>query len=271
MFLQTLRASLIAFALLASALPLWAQSAVAAPPNPAARLLVNGQAVDGARLDVLLMEQLGQGRADNTQLRGAVREDLIRLELLMQAARKAGIDKQPLASTQASLAFDAVLTRAYLQQWLTQNPIKEDAIKLEYDAWKTRMGTQELQLRQVLLGTEAEAKATLARLAKGEKFEDLATTISRDTGSRTSGGLLGWAPVGAVNPTVLDAVRAMTKGQLASAPVNTAAGWHVFRVEAVRPFTPPALGAMQGQIRQALERKAVDAYVVNLRLQAKID
>jgi peptidyl-prolyl cis-trans isomerase C len=271
MFIRTIRAALIAFVMLTPAWSVLAQSTMPAPPNPAARLLVNGQAVDGSRLDVLLMEQLGQGRADNTPLRGAVREDLIRLELLLQAARKAGIDKQPLASTQASLAFDAVLTRAYVQQWLTQNPIKEDAIKLEYEAWKTRMGTQELQLRQVVVATEAEAKATLARLTKGEKFEDIAAATSRDPSSRTNGGLLAWAPLGALNPNVLEAVRAMTKGQLASAPVSTPAGWHVFRVEAVRPFTPPALSAMQGQIRQALERKAVDVYVTNLRQQAKVE
>jgi peptidyl-prolyl cis-trans isomerase C len=233
--------------------------------------MVNGQAVDGTRLDILLMEQLSQGRPDNTQLRGAVREDLIRLELLAQEARKAGIDKQTLARAQASLAFDAVLTRAYLQQWLTQNPIKEDAIKQEYAAWKTRMGTQELQLRQVLVATEAEAKAVLARLAKGEKMEDMAAAMSRDTSSRTNGGLLGWTPVGALIPGVAEAVRTLTKGQLASAPVNTPSGWHVFRLEDTRAFTPPALDALQGQIRQALERGAAQTYVNTLRQQAKVN
>jgi peptidyl-prolyl cis-trans isomerase C len=271
MLLRTIRATFMAAALLAPALQASAQSTAPKAGNPVERLLVNGQAVDGTRLDVLLMEQLSQGRPDNTQQRGAVREDLIRLELLAQEARKAGIDKQTLARAQASMAFDAVLTRAYLQQWLTQNPVKDDAVKVEYESWKTRMGTQELQLRQVLVASEAEAKAVLARLAKSEKFEDIAAAISRDTSSRTNGGLLGWAPVGALIPSVSDAVRTLTKGQLASAPVNTPSGWHVFRLEDTRTFTPPALDAMQSQIRQALERMAVEAYVGKLRQQAKVD
>lgn len=271
LLIQTFRTSAIAVVLLASGLQSMAQAKAPKPANAVVPFMVNGQAVDGTRLDALLMEQLGQGRPDNAQLRSAIREDVIRLELLTQEARKAGIDQQAIVRAQASLAYDGVLTRAYLQQWLAKHPVKEDAIQQEYEAWKTRMGSKELQLRHVLVATEAEAQATVARLSKGEKLEDLAAALSRDANSRATGGLLGWTPAGALHPGILAAVQTLSKGQLANAPVNTPAGWHVLRLEDSRPFAPPALDALQGQIRQTLERAAAQTYVNTLRQQAKVN
>lgn len=270
MLLQTIRSTAIAVCLLACGLQGLAQAQAPAPANPVAPLMVNGQSVDGTRLDILLREQLNQGRPDNTQLRGAVREELIRLELLAQEARKAGIDKQTLARAQASLAFDAALTRAYLQQWLQQNPILLGAVQAEYDALKVRMGGQEVQIRHILVASLDEAVKVQAQIAAGGKFEELAASVSQDASSKKAGGLMPWVVQGALLPDIAQAVAKLNKGQMANAPVKGPAGYHLILLEDTRPFKAPELAEVQVQIKRNLESQAINVHIQKLREQASV-
>jgi peptidyl-prolyl cis-trans isomerase C len=270
MLLQKIRTTAIAVCLLACGLQGLAQAPAPAPANPVAPLMVNGQAADGTRLDILLMEQLSQGRPDNTQLRGAVREDLIRLELLAQEARKAGIDKQTLARAQASLAFDAVLTRAYLQQWLQRNPILLDAVQAEYDALKVRMGGQEVQIRHILVASLDEAVKVQVQIAAGGKFEELAASVSQDAASKKAGGLMPWVVQGALLPDIAQAIAKLNKGQMANAPVKGPAGYHLIQLEDTRPFKAPELAEVQVQIKRNLESQAINVHIQKLREQASV-
>lgn len=250
---------------LATALNSQAQTSSAAVPP----LSVNGQAVAPARLEGLLGLRLAAGQKDDEQTRQQAREELIRHEAVLQAARKAGAET-PLVRAQAQYAAENVLARAYLQQWLRQNPIGKDAIAKEYEAIKARSGTQEVQLRQILVPSEDDAKKVLAQLASGGKFEDLAQLASRDAGSRQQGGLLPWVPVGSLHPAIAQAVARLGKGQMSTTPVQSPAGFHVLRLEDSRPLTLPPLEQLQPQIVRNLETQAVEAHVRQLREQAQV-
>lgn len=230
---------------------------------------VNGQAISQNRLEAQLALRLAAGQKDEESTRQQAREDLIRLEVLMQAARKAGAET-PLVRAQAQIAADNVLVRAYLQQWLRQNPVSKEAVAREYEAIKARSGTQELQLRQILVASEDDARKVLAQLASGTKFEDLAQLASRDASSRLQGGLLSWVPVGALNPVIAQEAAKLTKGQTSKQPVQTPAGFHVLRLEDSRPLNMPPLEQLQAQITRNLENQVVDAHVRQLREQAQI-
>ena len=230
---------------------------------------VNGQAIAQNRLDTMLALRLAAGQKDDESTRQQAREDLIRLEVLMQAARKAGAET-PLVRAQAQNAADNVLVRAYLQQWMRQNPVSKEAVAREYEAIKARSGTQELQLRQILVASEDDARKVLAQLASGSKFEDLAQLASRDASSRLQGGLLSWVPVGALNPVIAQEAAKLTKGQTSKQPVQTPAGFHVLRLEDSRPLNMPPLEQLQPQIVRNLENQAVEAHVRQLREQALV-
>ena len=55
---------------------------------------VNGVAVSQNMANVFIAEQKAQGAPDTPELKNAVREELIRRELLLQEAKKAGLDKK---------------------------------------------------------------------------------------------------------------------------------------------------------------------------------
>ena len=69
--------------------PLFALMAVAAIPAMAQNLaVVNGKPIPSSRADAMVKQMASQGQTDSPQLRGAVKEELINREILMQEADK---------------------------------------------------------------------------------------------------------------------------------------------------------------------------------------
>lgn len=232
-------------------------------------LVVNGQAVAPLKLEALIAARLSAGQQDDEQTRAQAREELIRHQALLQAALKAGVDT-PLLQAQGQYAAETLKVRSYLQQWIKQNPVSAQDVAKEYEALKARAGTQEVQLRQILVGSEDDARKLLTQLAAGGKFEDLAQLVSREPAAKANAGLLPWVPDGNLVPAIAQEVGKLSPGQVAPSPVRTSNGFHVIRLEGRRPFALPPLAQLQNQIRQKLEAQAVDAHVKRLREQAQV-
>ncbi|MEY3201257.1 MAG: hypothetical protein RIR70_807, partial [Pseudomonadota bacterium] len=78
---------------------------------------VNGSSVPKSRAEVLINEQIAQGAPEGEALRSAVREELIRREVLSVEARKSGLENTSTVQAQIELAKQAVLIRAFLQDY----------------------------------------------------------------------------------------------------------------------------------------------------------
>src|SRR3989338_78494 len=157
--------------------------------------LVNGVSIPQARIDLRIKAAAAQGQADSPELRKAIREDMINVEVMAQEAAKLGLDKNADVVQQVELARQSVLVGAFVQDYAKNHPISEDQLKQEYDKLKTKLGNKEYSARHILVETEAEARDIIAQLGKKAKFEKLAAK-SKDAGSAAQGGSLGWAVPG---------------------------------------------------------------------------
>ncbi|HSY28104.1 MAG TPA: peptidylprolyl isomerase, partial [Burkholderiaceae bacterium] len=138
-----------------------------------------------------------------------------------------------------------------------------------YDKFKAQAPANEYDARHILVDKEEDAKAIIVKLKGGAKFEDLAKQ-SKDTGSAANGGDLGWSnPNGFVKP-FSDAMVALKKGQFTETPVKTQYGYHVIKLEDVRPAKVPTLEELRPQITQSLQQKGLEAYFAELKAKAKI-
>ena len=81
------------------------------------------------------------------------------------------------------LAAQTVLVRAYVADWVKENPVPDAELRKEYDAIKAQIGDKEYKVRHILVEKEDEAKEIIAPLQKGDKFEKLAER-SKDPGSK---------------------------------------------------------------------------------------
>ncbi|MFV8823219.1 peptidylprolyl isomerase [Thauera sp. WH-2] len=231
---------------------------------------VNGATIPAARAEAMLAEQRAQGAPEGEQLRNAVREELIRREVLSQEAGKKGLDKKADVNAQMELARQAILIRAYLQEYVRTNPVSEADLKKEYEAIKGRMGDKEYKPRHVLVETENEAKAIIARLQNGTPFEEVAKD-SRDPGSRERGGDLGWSNPGMYVQPFSEAMVKLEKGKYTSTPVKSDFGYHVIQLDDVRDVQAPPFEEVKAQLEQRLQQQKVERHVLELREKAKVE
>jgi len=124
-------------------------------------------------------------------------------------------------------------------------------------------------VRHILLGTEDEAKAVIAKLKGGAKFEELAKQ-SKDTGTANNGGDLDWAPPSQFPPEFAAGVSKLQKGAITDVPVKTQAGFHVIKVDDTRPLQLPALDQVKPQIADALSQRKLQDYQEQMVKKAKV-
>ncbi len=94
-----------------------------------------------------------------------------------------------------------------------------------------------------------QADAIYARVEAGEDFAELAETFSKDGGSASRGGDLGWVRQGQFVGSVDEAVFAMAEGELRG-PIKSEFGFHIVRLDAIRPGGVPALADVRFEVEQ---------------------
>jgi peptidyl-prolyl cis-trans isomerase C len=233
--------------------------------------LVNGVSIPQSRLDMRVKAATAQGQADSPELRKAVREDMINLEVLSQEAVKLGMDKNSDVVQQTELARQSVLAGAFVQDHNRKNPISEDQLKEEYTKLKANLGKNEYNARHILVDNEADAKAVIAQLGKKGNFEKIAKAKSKDAGSAERGGSLGWVMPTGYPPSFANALTSLKKGAYTKEPVQTQFGWHIIKLDDVRDLTVPPFEDVKSQIQQRLQQQAIQGMITDLRSKAKIE
>ncbi len=231
---------------------------------------VNGVAIPKTRVDAVVHAQEAQGQKDAPELRAAIRDRLITLEVLAQEANRKGLGKSADTVAQMELARANILAQAFHADFLKHNPVSEDALKAEFKKIKAQMGDKEYKARHILVEKESEAKEIIEKLKKGAKFEELAKA-SKDPGSKDHGGDLDWnLPSGFVKP-FSDAMVKLEKGKYTETPVQTQFGWHVIQLEDTRPAQFPNYEQVKPKLEQRIQQEMFEKAVTDLRAKAKIE
>lgn len=255
---------------IAAALAIGASISVSAIAADKAFVKVNGASVSQNLADAFIAEQTAKGAPDSPELRNAVREELIRRELLLQEAKKTGLDKKPDVAAQAEAARQAILIRSYVQDYVKKNPIQEAQLRAEYAKIKEQVGSTEYKARHILVKEEAEAKAIIENLKKGAKFEELAKQ-SIDPGSKDNGGELDWAAASNYVKPFADAMTVLAKGKYTEAPVKSDFGYHVILLEDSRPTSFPEFDEVKPRLMQQAQAQQITKMVDGLRAKAKVE
>ena len=172
----------------------------------------------------------------------------------------------------------AVLINELFEDFQKKNEVSDTDAKAEYDrlvaAQAPAAGAKEYKARHILVEKEDEAKALIAQIKKGAKFEDLAKKSSKDPGSGAQGGDLGWANPAGYVPEFASALDKLKKGQMTDTPVKTQFGYHVIRVDDVRDAKAPDVPKfddVKAQIKQQLEQQRLSKFQEELRTKAKVE
>jgi len=243
---------------------------LAAPALAQNIAVVNGKPVPSARLNALKQQIERSGRPVTDDMLGQLKEEIVAREIFMQEARKRGLDASEDYKNQLELARQTILIRELFADFQKKNAVTDAEIKAEYDKFVAANGGKEYRARHILVETEDQAKALIAEIKKGGKFEELAKKNSKDPGSGANGGDLDWAGASSYVAEFSDAMVKLGKGEMSEAPVKSQFGWHIIRVDDVREAELPKLEEVKPQISQQLQQQKMGQFQEDLRKKARV-
>ena len=233
--------------------------------------IVNGKAVPSARVEALAQQIARSGRPVTPEMQGQLREEVIAREIFIQEAQKQGLDTTDDYKTQMELARQTILIRELFANYQKANPTTDADLKAEYDRFAAANGGKEYRARHILVEKEDEAKAIIAQLKKGGKFDEIAKKSSKDPGSGAKGGDLDWASAGNFVAEFSDAMTKLTKGKMTDTAVKTQFGYHIIRLDDVRDAQLPKFDDVKPQIAQQLQQQKMTKYQDDLLAKANVE
>ena len=273
--------------------PTTAKTAPAAKPATAAAaskkegkvvITVGTETVTDKEFDALidtLPEQLkAQARMGRKK---EIAEQIARVKMLAQEARKMGLDKDPQYATRIQFQVENMLAGAVYSEMQKKATVDDAELKKQYEASKA--GAEEVNARHILIRmkgspsplgpgkkelTEEEALAKSQELRKkilaGEDFAELAKKESDDPGSANTGGDLGTFKRGQMVPPFEQTAFSLQPGQV-SEPVKTQFGYHLIKVE---KHTTKTFEDMKPELEQRARPEAASKAVEEMRNKTEV-
>lgn len=236
--------------------------------------VVNGTDIHQSELDALTQQVInGSGGRikDAPELRAELKQQLVNRQIILQEASRRGLDKSSDFKSRLEAIRGDLLQQSLFEDIARQNPVSESQVKAEYDRIKTQSaGQQEINARQIIVGSEEEAKQIIASLKKGGKFEDLARQKSKDPAAKQTGGDMGWGNLSLMPKPLADALRGIGKGKVSAEPFRSDLGWHIFKVENSRDVKLPSYDQARQQLTRQMQNAQIEKTLVELRNKAKI-
>jgi len=213
----------------------------------------------------------------NPEGRKALADEIVRVKLLEQEARRLGLDNDDEINTRVALLRSQMAAGRALQKLVAAQI--EPYIRAEFEKEKAKSFT----LKHILIGYQGSAvqmrdqkhpitaeqamkKAAdiVAKLRAGADFAITARKESDDQQSALEGGSLGPARPEMLPPEVAAVVRKLEPGKI-SDPVRTPYGVHIFTVAA------PTLEEMRPMLAQQVQQKIMAETLERLQKKAKVE
>ena len=135
-------------------------------------------------------------------------------------------------------------------------------------------GKEERRIKHILVNDEDEANRIRVNILRGSNFESLARERSIDKSSAQNGGDLGYVLKSELVPEFGDTAFILKVGAI-SKPVKTQYGWHIIKIEDVRPAQFLPFDQVKDKIRQKLQQDAIQKYLLSstkdISVKFKID
>ena len=249
----------------------------APPPEEGVLALVNGRQITQTDFDIHWGELAEATRARYLKEGGKrlFLDELITRELLMQEARKLGLDKSDTIRDRAQRYKEQLIIDELLKDRIKA---KVELTNEELNAFYEQHASEllpplKVRVAQMLLPNISAAKDLEHQVNQGGSFAKFAQRYSIDFKTKANGGDLGPYRKELVAPEV-DAVIHTLKTGMVSAPIKTAAGYYLIMITPLDKEIIQADVAVRERLRQELlnekRRKRFDGVIADIRTKAVI-
>ena len=198
-------------------------------------------------------------------------DSMINKKVILNAAKKAGIQKNPDVKRALKEAEESVLVQNYLMRQIDAKATPEALQALYQEELKNFVPQDEIHARHILVASEKEAKDIIVKLNAGADFATLANQYSLDKGPNgTNGGDLGYFTKDMMIPDFANPAFAMKVGEISKKPVKSPFGWHVIKVEDKRKAAAPSFESVAETLKATFAQKEVPEIIRAEREKANV-
>ena len=237
---------------------------------------VNGARITKAQVNEWVEEAVAQGAKDTPELRQATLNRLIFRQAALQEVDKMGLLKDKSNAFKVQIAPQNTEIELWFSTYFKDHPITDADLKTLYEqqvaASKDPKNAYQYQVSQIVVPTQEEAKQITEQLSKkGNSFESVAKDKSTDKESSQRGGLIGWLMISQAAPPIGEAIQGLSKGQMTQKPVMTRFGWHIIKVDDIKPVTIASFEQSKGNLAQAAAQQRRQEAIDNLLKNSKVE
>ena len=238
------------------------------PAGIAAR--VGSEVITEAQLEEVLSRLPAKNRPPDAKRR--ILQDLVEIYAFAQEARRTGVANDPEVQKAIKDSTTLILAKSFYSKEIVEKAtVSDEMARKEYDKRKEGyVAPEQLKVQHILVKDKDTAEKVLARLKKGESFDELAKTESKDQMSASKGGDIGWQSVTSLDPNFVKAALALKKGEL-SAPVQTRFGYHIIKMGDLKAKRQLSFDEVKNPLKESLKRQEVDRlrkeYVGKIKVQ----
>jgi peptidyl-prolyl cis-trans isomerase C len=273
--MPTVRLAMLVAMSLGGLLPLI--SCTQQPPEERVVAFVNGRPITQTDFESEWAELADATRARYEKQGGksAFLRDVIDHELLMQEARKQGLDRNDHIRERARRYKEKLMLDELLKDRIkTKIELTKEELEAYYEKHAGELLTsQKIRVAQMLLANYPAAKDLETQVNRGGDFGKFAQRYSLDTKTKAKGGDLGPYRKGLVVPEVDAAIQTLRPGMV-SAPIKTEAGYYLVMVTALEPEIIQTDLARRERLRQELlnekRKKHFDDVIADIRARAVV-
>lgn len=196
-------------------------------------------------------------------------DSAVNAEVLFQAAKKAGLDKDE-EYLKAVERFQKQYLASQFMRKAVEPKLSKDGTKKFFEENKGFFDSTQVCALHIVMQDEQEAEKVLKlSKSKGVKFEELAKKHSLDPTVQENKGNLGCFTRDKMVPEFAAAAFGMKKGEV-KGPVRTMYGFHVIKVTDVKAGKTPGFDEIEQRVKETYRLKLVNELLLDLRAKSNV-
>ncbi len=227
--------------------------------------MVNGQPISKAAFEDALagMPPQMKERMETPEGKVSLLDDLVTQEVLIQEARRLGVEKDRAVKSRLEEARRQILVQSVIEN-IAERDVTDDKVKAYYQSHQDEF--RQVRASHIVVDTEDQAQDAKTRAASGD-FAELAKDVSTDPSAKENGGDLGYFRKDQMVKPFADKAFAMKVDEV-SDPVKTEFGYHIIKLTGIK--APDPIEALDPQAVNGIKRAVMAKRIEELKGRAKV-
>jgi peptidyl-prolyl cis-trans isomerase C len=239
---------------------------------------VNGKAItkDDFLMEFNRLPEWARERFTTEEGKKKLLEELTKKELIYQDAKRNGLHRDTEYKEKVNEFKKITLIKMALEREVEQKAkVSPEDVKEFYEKNPDSFIIgQQIRASHILVETKEEAEGLYEKIKKGSSFEELAKKFSKDRGSASKGGDLGFFSRGKMVPEFEQVAFRLKKGEV-SEPVRTRFGYHIIKVTDIKKGKKGSFEEVKESLARRLriqrQKELFEKYIERLKGSAEVE